>query len=152
MSYGEPIDYSKLICAKGRRAALVASRSCGTLTAASIKLALDSLGLDDIVKIIEALKANQNDLQTSRENFTKVKPFFTNIAQGVDALTDTVTDMATTLQNVSDNVDIWKEVALTKDDVAAILKSWDEVKEDCLVWMDMVHGQGINPVTMSEAI
>ncbi|EMR90785.1 hypothetical protein BcDW1_558 [Botrytis cinerea BcDW1] len=123
-----------------------------TLTAASIKLILDSLSIDDIVKTIEALKATRNDLQTSKENLTKVKPFFTNIAQGVDALTDTVTDMATTLQNVNDNIDIWKEVALTKDDVAEIQKSWDEVKDDCLVWMDMVHGQGINPVTMSVAI
>ncbi|KAM0125120.1 hypothetical protein ACHAO1_010755 [Botrytis cinerea] len=123
-----------------------------TLTAASIKLILDSLSIDDIVKTIEALKATRKDLQTSKENLTKVKPFFTNIAQGVDALTDTVTDMATTLQNVNDNIDIWKEVALTKDDVAEIQKSWDEVKDDCLVWMDMVHGQGINPVTMSVAI
>lgn len=123
-----------------------------TLTAASIKLVLDSLSLDDIVMTIEALKATRDDLQTSKENLTKVKPFFTNVAQGVDALTDTVTDMATMLQNMSDNVDIWKEVALTKDDVVAIQKSWDEVKDDCLVWMDMVHGQGINSVTMSEAV
>lgn len=123
-----------------------------TLTAVSIKLVLDSLSLDDIVMTIKALKATRDDLQTLKENLMKVKPFFTNVAQSVDALTDTVTDMATMSQNISDNADIWKEVALTKDDVVAIQKSWDEVKDDCLVWMDMVYGQGINPVTMSEVV
>ncbi|GFF42761.1 hypothetical protein IFM51744_05253 [Aspergillus udagawae] len=119
------------------------------LTAASIKLTLDSLSLDDLVETIEGLKSVRSGLETSRDKLAAVKPFFANVVAGVQGLTGTVAEMAAALQKIKDQIRLWKEVSLTEDDVVKISKSWKGVRNDCLEWMDMVHSQGITPMNLS---
>ncbi|KAF2224663.1 hypothetical protein BDZ85DRAFT_272766 [Elsinoe ampelina] len=117
--------------------------------AASTKGILDGLSIDDLVKLIAGLKSTKDTLQESVDELKAVQPFFKTVVQGVSAVTGTVGDMALSVQTLSDDVGLWKTVALTQDDVAAIQGSWDDLRDECLEWMDMVHGQGINPVTRS---
>lgn len=58
--------------------------------------------------------------------------------------------MTTSVQHVYDDLTLWQVVALSDNDVIAIEKSWDELRDDCLIWMDMVHAQNINPTTASQ--
>ncbi|GAM91041.1 hypothetical protein ANO11243_090880 [Dothideomycetidae sp. 11243] len=117
--------------------------------AASTKLVLDSLSIDDLVKLIAGLKTSKDNLQKSVDQLKSVQPFFKTVVKGVNGVTATVNDMAIGLQNINDDVTMWKEIALTQDDVQEIQQSWDGLRDDCLTWMDMVHSQGINPVTSS---
>ncbi|KAG8627290.1 hypothetical protein KVT40_004773 [Elsinoe batatas] len=117
--------------------------------AASTKGILDALSIDDLVKLIAGLKSTKDTLQKSVDELKAVQPFFKTVVQGVSAVTGTVGDMALSVQTLSDDVGLWKTVALTQDDVAEIQGSWDDLRDECLEWMDMVHGQGINPVTRS---
>ena len=118
--------------------------------AASTKLVLDSLGIDDLIKFIAGLKTTKVKLQDSVDDLKKVQPFFKNVVMGVGAITGTVEDMTTSVQHVYDDLTLWQVIALTDDDVSAIQKSWDELRDDCLIWMDMVHAQNINPMTASQ--
>jgi prefoldin subunit 5 len=145
-----------LIASLGASSAVVAVVTTATrlglgaaAIASGIKLVIDSLDLDELIKTIQALKQSRTDLQTSLENLTAVKPFFEKVVTGVDALASTVDDMALSIQIISDNVDLWKETTLTTEDVTTIHDSWIDIQNDCLNWMDMVHSQGINPVTKS---
>ncbi|KAH0172301.1 hypothetical protein KCU67_g1787, partial [Aureobasidium melanogenum] len=117
--------------------------------AASTKLVLDSLSINDLVKFIAGLKTSKDNLQQSVDRLEAVQPFFKDVVQGIGSITETVEDMTKTVQDVYDDLSMWKEIALTNDDVKSIQQSWTDLREDCTVWMDMVHGQNINPVTGS---
>ncbi|KAH0285474.1 hypothetical protein M436DRAFT_85317 [Aureobasidium namibiae CBS 147.97] len=100
-------------------------------------------------KIVEA-HTTKAKLQDSVDDLIKVQPFSKNIVKGVGAITGTVEDMTTSVQRVYDDLTLWQVIALTDDDVSTIQKSWDELRDDCLIWMDMVHAQNINSMTASQ--
>lgn len=119
------------------------------VTATSVKLVMDSMSLADIAKTISSLKAMRSTLSDSLVNLKAVQPLFKIVVTGVNELTDTLTDMKSTLEQTMDKLSIIDQLSLSKEDARQIGAAWTAVKEDAQVWMDVMNAQGISPITYS---
>ncbi|KAG0041236.1 hypothetical protein BGZ83_002119 [Gryganskiella cystojenkinii] len=118
-------------------------------TAASIKTVIDSLTLADLVALISAMKSTRRDLRKTADHFAEIQPRFRQIVLGVNAISDSILDMETTLAKVLDNIEILQMFTLTAADVKEIGDSWDHIENQSQAWLDVVNSQGISPATFS---
>lgn len=118
-------------------------------TAASVKLALDSLSLADVSRIIASLKAIHRSLKTSVVNLKTVQPLFKVVVTGVNELTTPLSDMKSILEKTMDNLGLLDQLSLTAEDAEEIGVAWAGVRDDAQFWMDVINAQGISPIMFS---
>lgn len=116
-----------------------------TATAATIKTVVDGLSLSEIGKLLSTMHTTRSTLQTSLIQLQAVRPLFGKVVNGAELLETAVDDMATELQDLINDIDLLRTLNLSDNDVRGIARSWEEVKEFCLNWMDAVNAQGIRP-------
>jgi hypothetical protein len=115
-----------------------------TATAASIKLALDSLSLNDAVSIITGLKNLRSTLSTSAAHMQAVKPAMQSVVASVDDIQNLLLKVQGELQDQMLLVDTWKTQTLDDSDFAGMRGTWDDVAASCQEWLDVYNAQGFS--------
>ncbi|KAF3069675.1 hypothetical protein GL218_07891 [Daldinia childiae] len=119
-----------------------------TATAATIAGVIDSLKLADIIALIGVLQNTKRDLNVAYEGLGTIRPLFKNVLDAAEGMESVVTKMADRLEVILCDVELLKQVKLSKEDVEEIGKAWTDVKDGCIFWMDTINAQGINPATL----
>jgi hypothetical protein len=112
-----------------------------TATAASIKLALDSLSLDDAVSLIERLKNLGSTLSTSAAHMQAVKPAMQSDIASVDEIQGLLLKVQGELQDQMLLVDTWKTQTLDDSDFVGVKGTRDDVAASCQEWLDVYNVQ-----------
>jgi hypothetical protein len=115
-----------------------------TATAASIKLALDSLSLDDAASLIGNLKNLRSTLSTSAAHMQAVKPVMQSVVASVDEIQGLLLRVQGELQDQMLLVDTWKTQTLDNSEFAGVKGTWDDVAASCQEWLDVYNAQGFS--------
>ncbi|KAL2129248.1 hypothetical protein VTI74DRAFT_8017 [Chaetomium olivicolor] len=116
-------------------AALTTSQAIGLgagATAAVIKLAMNSLSLDDIEKLLGALRGVKGNLEASYKSLKTVKPLLADVVKGADGLELTIRGMVDGLLTVQSDATHGQVLAISGDNVTRIEDSCKEVGEACI--------------------
>ncbi|KAK4461524.1 hypothetical protein QBC42DRAFT_203416 [Cladorrhinum samala] len=111
-------------------------------TAAAVKKSIDSLGADDVEKLLAALRNVKQDLEAALKSLKVVQPIFADVVKAADGVEAAVASMVEGLESVQNETGVG---ALGEKNVEGIKDSWKGVDEACIKWMDVVNAQGIVP-------
>jgi hypothetical protein len=114
-------------------------------TAAAVKLTVDSLGLDDVEKLLRTLHSVKQDTGAALKSLKTVQPIFANVVKAADGVEAAVVAMVEGLEAVRNDAAKGQILTISEEDISRIRDSWQSVYEACLLWMDVVNGQGIVP-------
>jgi len=119
------------------------------MTAAAVKIVLDSMTVSELAATISSLQGLRDTLQSSLANLREVQPLFQGVVTGVKDLKSTIEDMTKRLEDTSANASLIEHISLTKTDAETIRKAWTDVRNDTQSWMEVINRQGISPITFS---